>query len=284
MRSLKEYLDELRDTAREVAKNRKIRGSHFAWLMMIVGVGVTGTMTYALCRRGMRSSELWAAWVDVAALFPVVLMEGSALALTFGRHFWFSSVKQRGLANWASWVVWVVLGMTSICHFALGKSSDVGIQTLLGWYASYVLPLSIVLIPMLWKRLYDLAPESEARVEVLETEAELRREIMKIEREKNALMIESYRDSLNTPAVEEARAKLFERASIQHAAEIAGFIEGTILEAELEEDFGDGSEDGSEAGSVPSGSPDLEIEADGQKLIEGNWQPAPRQLVNGKVH
>jgi hypothetical protein len=278
MRPLKEYLDELKDVAREVAKNRKIRGSHFAWLMMIVGVGVTGTMTYALCHRGMQSSDLWASWIDVAALFPVVLMEGSALALTFGRHFWFSSMKQRALANWASWVVWVVLGLTSICHFALGKSSDAGIQALLGAYASYVLPLSIVLIPMLWKRLYDLAPESEARVEVLETEAELRREIMKIEREKNALMIESYRDSLNTSAVEDARAKLFERASIQHAAEIAGFIEGTIVEGELEEDFGGESEAGSDAGSVPRKNPELLVEA---AEIE---QVGSTGLVNGKAH
>jgi hypothetical protein len=227
MRPLEEYLSEMKQIARNAAKDTKIRGSHFAWLMMIVGVIVTGTMTYSLCHKGMSDSVLWASWVGFAAFLPVALLEGSALALVYGRHHWFRSRAQRGLADFASWIIWIVLALTTITHFALGNTDDQYIQYAMKVYASYILPLSIVLVPMLWKRLYDGAPESETRIAVLEAEAELRTEIVNIQREQNALMIESYRDSLNTPRVEAARKNLFERASIRHAQEIAGFIEGT---------------------------------------------------------
>jgi hypothetical protein len=236
MRPLKEYLNEMKAIAREASKDTRIRGSHFAWLMMIVGVAVTGTMTYSLCHKGMSDNVLWAAWVGFAAFLPVALLEGSALALVYGRHHWFRSRQQRGLADAASWIIWIVLALTTITHFALGNTDDQYIQYAMHIYASYILPLSIVLVPMLWKRLYDGAPESETRIAVLEAEAELRTEIVKIQREQNALMIDSYRDSLNTPRVEAARNALFEQASIEHAKEIAGFIEGTVpTEPEPEE-------------------------------------------------
>jgi hypothetical protein len=227
MRPLREYLGELREIARDAARDTKIRGSHIAWAMMLIGVVVTGTQTYALCHAGMADNVLWDTWVDVAAAMPVLLMEGSALALVYGRHHWFRSRAQRGLADFASWIIWIVLAVTTIAHFALGKSNDTYIQGALRFYASYILPLSIVLVPMLWKRLYDAAPESEARIAVMEAESELRSSIIDIQREQNRLMIDSYRDSLNTPAVEAARHALFEQASIEHAKEIVGFIEGT---------------------------------------------------------
>jgi hypothetical protein len=78
----------------------------------------------------------------------------------------------------------------------------------MGVYASYVLPLTIVLIPMLWKRLYDLAPESQTRIAVLEADADLRSELVKVQREQNALMISAYRESLDTVRVAQARKAL----------------------------------------------------------------------------
>jgi hypothetical protein len=36
-------------------------------------------------------------WVTVAALLPTVLLEGSALALVYGRHHWFRSEEQRNI-------------------------------------------------------------------------------------------------------------------------------------------------------------------------------------------
>lgn len=227
MRTLDHYTNEMRRVADKASKNKGgIGGSGMAWVMMLVGVIVTGTMTYSLTRKGMASSALWSEWVDIAAFMPVVLLEGSALALVYGRHHWFRSSEQRGLASIASWLIWLVLGATSIVHFAFGSAQDETAIWLMSSWASYGLPLSIVLVPMLWKRLYDAAPESAMRVAVLEAEAELRSQLVEVTREQNDLMVESYRQALDTPRVRQARQALFEQASIEHAKEIVGFIEG----------------------------------------------------------
>jgi hypothetical protein len=227
MKPLKHYIDKMTAIVEKASEETGIKGSHFAWIMMVIGVLATSTMTYSLCLKGMSTNALWQSWVELAAFFPVALMEGSALALTYGRHFWFRSTEQRSLANFASWVIWIVLALTSVCHFALGNTGDASIQAVLSAYASYVLPLAIVAIPALWKRLYDLDPQSKTRTAILESEAELMDEIIGVQRQQNRLMIESYRDSLDTEAVRQARAELFERASIEHAKIVAGFIEGS---------------------------------------------------------
>jgi|SRR5262245_48058838 len=227
MKPLDTYTREMKQISNDAAGKKSGGGGVFAWLMMIVGVVVTGTMTYSLTHAGMQSSALWSEWVDVAALFPVVLLEGSALALVYGRHHWFRSSGQRSLANAASWLIWLVLGATSVVHFAFRQAADPTVQWMMQVYASYILPLTIVAIPMLWKRLYDLGPESQTRIAVLEAEADLRSELVKIQREQNDLMIGAYRDGMNTARVNEARKALFEKASIEHAREITGFIEGS---------------------------------------------------------
>lgn len=225
MENLEHYTSEMKETARQATKQKGlIGGGTMAWAMMLIGVIVTGTMTYSLTNKGMQSSALWREWVDLAAFLPVALLEGSALALVYGRHYWFRSSQQRGLADVAGWLIWIVLAATSITHFAAGASNDETVGSVLSFYASYILPLSIVAIPMLWKRLYDSAPESAMRVAVLETEAQLRSDLVEIAREQNALMIASYREGLRTPDVAQARKRLFEKASMKHAQEITGFI------------------------------------------------------------
>jgi hypothetical protein len=79
---------------------------------------------------------------------------------------------------------------------------------------------------MLWKKLYDAAPESSMRIAVLEAEADLRSQLVAVQREQNALMVAAYRESLDTARVTAARKALFEQASIEHAKNIVGFIEG----------------------------------------------------------
>ncbi len=225
MENLEHYTSEMKETARQATKQKGlIGGGTMAWAMMLIGVIVTGTMTYSLTYKGMQSSALWREWVAIAAFLPVTLLEGSALALVYGRHYWFRSSQQRGLADVAGWLIWIVLAATSITHFAAGASHDQTVESVLSFYASYILPLSIVAIPMLWKRLYDSAPESAMRVAVLATEAQLRSDLVEIAREQNALMVASYREGLRTPEVEQARRRLFEKASMKHAQEITGFI------------------------------------------------------------
>ncbi len=63
------------------------------------------------------------------------------------------------------------------------------------------------------------------RVAVLEAEADLRSQLVEVQREQNTLMIAAYRDGMDTPRVNEARRALFEKASIEHARNIVGFIE-----------------------------------------------------------
>lgn len=226
MNNLDYYNREMKRIAEEAGKRKGVGGRIVAWLMMFVGVVVTGTMTYALTRRGMASSALWRTWVNFAAFLPTVLLEGSALALVYGRHYWFRSEEQRRVANVASWVIWGLLAITSVVHFAFGSTRNPTMKWLMSVYASYILPLAIVGVPMLWKRLYDTAPDSLMKVAVLEAEASLRSQLVAVEREQNALMIEAYRDALDTPRVKEARRALFESASIEHARTITGFIEG----------------------------------------------------------
>ena len=226
MNNLDYYNREMKQIAQEAGKRKGVGGAVVAWLMMLVGVVVTGTMTYALTRKGMASSVLWRTWVNFAAFLPTVLLEGSALALVYGRHHWFRSEEQRGVANAASWVIWGLLAITSVVHFAFGSTVNPTMKWLMSVYASYVLPLAIVGVPMLWKRLYDTAPDSMVKVAVLEAEASLRSQLVEVEREQNALMVAAYREALDTPRVTEARRALFERASIEHAKNITGFIEG----------------------------------------------------------
>lgn len=227
MRSLDHYTREMKEVAVRADKDKGIIGGEsMAWAMMIVGVIVTGTMTYSLTHNGMKSSALWSAWVDFAAFLPVTLLEGSALALVYGRHHWFRSSAQRKIANTASWLIWVVLAATSVVHFAFGSTESGTMQTLMSVYASYALPLAIVAIPMLWKKLYDAAPESAMRVAVLEAEAELRSQLVEVQKEQNYLLIAAYREGMDTPRVTAARRAIFEQASIEHARNIVGFIEG----------------------------------------------------------
>lgn len=229
MNNLNHYQREMKEIAQTATKD-KGKGHWVAWAMMIVGVVVTGTMTYALTSNGMASSRLWRTWVDVAAFFPVVLLEGSALALVYGRHHWFRSEEQRRIANTASWVIWILLAITSVVHFAFGDTTSTAMRWLMSVYASYVLPLAVVACSMLWKKLYDAAPDSQMRIAVLESEASLRSQLVDVEREQNGLMVAAYREALDTPRVTQARRQLFEQASIEHARNIAGFIEGATEE------------------------------------------------------
>jgi hypothetical protein len=74
LNTLNHYQNEMREIAQKAGKQRGVGGGMVAWLMMLVGVVVTGTMTYALTRRGMASSLLWRTWVNVAAFLPTVLL------------------------------------------------------------------------------------------------------------------------------------------------------------------------------------------------------------------
>jgi hypothetical protein len=227
MRDLREYIGEFKDILNKASETKKIKGSYIYWFFILVGVAFTAPMTYAFCYKGMSDNVLLKSWVIVAAFSPVAIMEGSVLALTYGRHYMFKSLPQRALAEVSSWIILGLLSLTSVTHFALSDSPDGYIQNAMWVYANYILPLSIVAIPALWKRLYDMDPESLIRISVIETEAIAKQEMLEIEKKKNQEILAAYRRSIDAPNVKAEYDALFERASIEHAREIAGFIRGT---------------------------------------------------------
>ena len=226
MKQLEDYQREITTITREAEKKTAISGAVVAWLFILMGVAVTGTMTYSLARRGMESSRLWSSWVDVAALFPVGILEGAAVALTYGNHHWFKGMRQRSVAKTVGWAIWLVLALTTVVHFASHESTNPTVRSLLDFYAAYVLPVSIVAVPIVWKCIIDFSPESQIRLAALDNEARFKQEMLGIEAERQRMTLDAMRDAVNSPAVREARKGLAERAAIEHARLVAGFIEG----------------------------------------------------------
>ena len=231
MKRLEDYTSEM-DAVVEEAQESGGDGSVVYYGMVLVGVVVTGTLTYSLARRGMNGSTLWGDWLAFAAFLPVLLLEGSALALMYGRHHWFRSTSQRTLGHVASWIIWLVLIVNSIAHFWVGFSPDAAVPGWLRFHTRVLLPLAIVAIPILWKTLYDRRPDSQARLAVLEADAAFRDGLLKVKREQDALMIHAYRSAIRAPEVTAAKDKLFRRAAIKHAESVAGFIEEESLPAQ----------------------------------------------------
>lgn len=192
----------------------------YYWPMIFIGVIVTGTMTYSAANRGMSSSALWQGWVDFASFLTVLVIEGSAVALTYGHQNWFASVGQRRLATQAGWGVWGVLSLTAVASFASKAAGDGALDSLLAAHTSYFLPLALVVLPMVAKRLYELHPDSQMRISMKEVEAQFMTELIAIKREQNAAIIQDYRDSGNTDAVKEARAESFQKLAVHRARQI----------------------------------------------------------------
>jgi len=201
-------------------------GMSIAWLMIIVGVIVTGVQTHALAHNGMRDSLLYAAWLDLASWLPVVLLEGTAVGLILGRLYFFKGTEQRKLGHMASFVVWLSLAFNTIAMFA---SSAIGeMPGPLLFYVRYVLPLSIVCVPYLWKWLLDLHPDSQERIATLEVEAEYNAQWREIQRDQNEQVIHAYREGMNSPRVRDAVGRLTEKAAIQSAIRIVGLIDESV--------------------------------------------------------
>src|SRR5262247_886316 len=97
-------------------------GRILAWLMIVVGVVVTGVQTHALAYNGMRGSMLYRAWLDIAAWLPVALLAGTAVSLILGRLDWFKGTEQRKLGHAASFVVWGALAFNTVAQFVMFNS------------------------------------------------------------------------------------------------------------------------------------------------------------------
>jgi len=207
-------------------------GHTIAWVMILIGVVVTGLQTHALALKGMSGSLLYASWLEIASWFPVVLLEGTAIGLIIGRLYTFKGREQRRLGHTASFIVWGSLAFNTIAQFAYSAGGE--LPELLVNYTRYVLPLCIVCVPYLWKWLLDLHPDSQERIATLEVEAEYNAQWRQIQREQNRQVVHAFRQGMNSPRVREAISGLTEKAAIQSAIHIIGAIDSTVDELQAE--------------------------------------------------
>src|SRR5262245_27476729 len=228
-------------------------GRALAWLMIAVGVVVTGVQTHALAYNGMRGSMLYRAWLDIAAWLPVVLLEGSAVGLILGRLYWFKGTEQRRLGHVASFVVWGALAFNTVAQFTVSNGG--GMPDPLLFYVRYILPLSIVAVPYLWKWILDLHPDSQERIATLEVEAEYNAQWRQIVRDQNEQIIFAYREGMNSQRVKDAVSRLTEKAAIENAIRVVGLIEAPVDQLANEYDR--------KAGAQP------------RPVITSNWGPQP---------
>ena len=214
-------------------------GRVLAWVMIAVGVLVTGVQTHALAYNGMRGSMLYRDWLDIAAWLPVLLLEGTAVSLILGRLYWFKGTEQRKLGHAASFVIWGALAFNTVAQFTISNGG--GMPDPLLFYVRYILPLSIVTVPYPWKWILDLEPDSQERIATLEVEAEYNAQWRQIVRDQNEQLISAYRDGMNSQRVKDAVAKLTEKAALENATRIVGLIETPVEKLADEYDQAAGS-------------------------------------------
>lgn len=202
-----------------------LMGMVIPWLMIAVGVVVTAIQTHSLALNGMRGSALYSGWLEVASWLPVVLLEGTAIGLILGRLYFFKGEEQRNLGHIASFAVWAVLAFNTIVQFAVSGGA---LPNPLVFYVRYVLPLSIVAVPYLWKWLLDLHPDSQERIHTLKASAEYRKQWRQIQTQQHDQLINAYQDAIDSQEVKQAVQNLVQKAALKRAVEIVGAIDESV--------------------------------------------------------
>ncbi|MFZ9310730.1 MAG: hypothetical protein ACO24O_04415 [Arenimonas sp.] len=208
--------------------------------MICIGVIVTGFQTHCLTYHGMQGSALYSDWLDLAALLPVCLLEGTAVSLIYCRLRVFKGATQRRLAHRASYAIWCVLLVNTIAVFTLGSGA---VPLPVKIWSRFFLPLAIVAVPYLWKQIIDLHPDSQERIAVLDAEAKYNAEWRQILVGQRQQIVEAYREATDSEEVREATRRLVQKAALKQASTIAGAI------TESEHELRAGIETG--AGSPP---------------------------------
>lgn len=260
MKDFDRYIARSRRITSQVEKSGNGLGMTISWLMILVGVVVTGIQTHSLTYAGMQGSRLYEGWLDVAAWLPVILLEGTAISLTIGRLYFFKGSEQRQLGWVSSFAVWAVLAVNTIAQFAVSYTGQMPAPLI--FYTRYVLPLSIVAVPYLWKWLLDLHPDSQERIATLEAESEYNAQWREIQREQHNQIIAAYRDGMESPEVKAAIRRMTAKAAISQAAQYVGTIDAHDVDESRRLIAGD------EALLLPGGSVRVQ-----SKSSRGNFDP-----------
>lgn len=227
MRDFDKYLQKSHEIQRQSDAQGDTAGYAFPWAMIVLGVIVTGFQTHALSYRGMQGSALYNEWLDIAALLPVLLLEGTAVSLIYCRQHVFKGDKQRSLAHRASYAIWAVLLINTVAVFTLSGGSVPGPVK---FWTRYVLPLAIVAVPYLWKRILDLNPGAMERVAILDAEAQYNAQWRRILSEQRQQVVNAYEKAATSEEVRQATEKLVTKAALKQAAAITGAIAETETE------------------------------------------------------
>ena len=226
MKDFEKHQQKSKEIARKAETSGGTMGVVIPWLMILVGVVVTAIQTHSLALNGMRGSALYAGWLDIAAWLPVILLEGTAIGLILGRLYFFKGTEQRKVGYAASFAVWAVLAFNTIAMFVVGNNGSLPDPLL--FYVRYVLPLSIVAVPYLWKWLLDLHPDSQERIATLEVEAKYAAQWRDIQKQQNDQLIGAYQDAIDSQEVKQAVQSLVQKAALQRAIQIVGHIDESV--------------------------------------------------------
>lgn len=226
MKDFEKHQQKSKEISAKAETSGATMGVVIPWAMIVVGVVVTAIQTHSLALNGMRGSALYAGWLEVASWLPVVLLEGTAIGLILGRLYFFKGTEQRKLGYGASFAVWVVLAFNTVAMFIVGNGAEMPAP--LVWYVRYILPLSIVAVPYLWKWLLDLHPDSQERIATLEVEAKYAAQWRQIQKQQNDQLIGAYQDAIDSQEVKQAVQNLVQKAALQRAIQIVGHIDETV--------------------------------------------------------
>lgn len=233
MQDFDKYLQRSKNIQQQAETQGNTMGFAIPWLMIAVGVIVTGFQTHSLSYRGMIGSAYYKDWVEFASGLTVFLLEGSAVGLTLGRLHFFKGESQRKLGHAASFGVWGVLAANTMVMFAVGGKETM--PAMAQAWARVMLPLCIVGIALLWKFILDLHPDSQERVAILDSEAKHNAQWREIQAAQRQQVVDAYADAAQSEEVRIATAKLVRKAALKRAAQIAGAISES--EGELTDGF-----------------------------------------------
>ena len=157
--------------------------------LMLIGAVFTGYHTHHLFSRGLGGTQE----AFLFAFIPVISLEGAVLLTFAAKFFYFSTVKQHSLGNFAMWVGIVILVANTILNHSYNTGDQGILKPVLEVYSLLMLPAAPILSIIYAKEILSADPEITERIERTMHEATINRKLSTMTR-----------DAYNSPQVTEA--------------------------------------------------------------------------------
>lgn len=157
--------------------------------LMVIGSVFTGYHTHHLFSRGLGGTQE----AFLFAFIPVISLEGAVLLTFAAKFFYFTTVKQHGMGNFAMWVGIIILVANTILNHSYNTGDQGVLKPVLEVYSLIMLPVAPILSIVYAKEILSADPEITDRVERTMHEATINRKL--------SIMT---RDAYNSPQVTEA--------------------------------------------------------------------------------